>query len=111
MTSGGFRTTSASSSSRRTMKFRSTFRGISREGGGRSDARRHARTPPLLALSKPPDLLTPPRDNTRVFRQGTGKVHPTEDDLVKVRYVVWDLDGKIVDQVESIRSGRSSICT
>jgi peptidylprolyl isomerase len=51
-----------------------------------------------LALSKPPDLTTPPPGNTRVLRAGTGKVHPGEDDLVKLGYVVWDLDGKVVDQ-------------
>jgi len=53
----------------------------------------------FLALSKPPDLKTPPRENTRVIRPGSGKVHPTENDLVKVRYIVWDLEGNIVDQV------------
>jgi len=51
-----------------------------------------------LTLARPSDLLTPPRDNTRVVVRGTGTVHPTDNDLVKVRYVVWDQEGKILDQ-------------
>jgi len=56
-----------------------------------------------LALSKPPDLHTPPRDHTLVIRQGTGKAHPTADDLVKVYYVVRDLDGTIIETVNAPR--------
>ena len=53
------------------------------------------------ALTKPTDLQTPPRDNTRVLRPGTGTLHPAEDDIVKVSYVVWDLDGKVVDKIDA----------
>src|SRR5689334_18764987 len=52
-----------------------------------------------LTLSRPPDLLTPPRENTRVVSPGNGTIHPTENDLVKLHYVVWDHDGNVLEQV------------
>jgi len=56
-----------------------------------------------LLLNKPTDLLTPPKEHTRVLHAGTGNVHPTEHDLVKVFYIVWDHDGKIVDSMNGVQ--------
>jgi len=52
-----------------------------------------------LLLSAPADLRTPPRDNTRVLKAGLGTKHPTDDDVVMLRYVVWHDDGTLADQV------------
>lgn len=66
---------------------------------------------PLFANpAKPPrapqDLTTPPADAdkdgallSRAIAPGTGTVHPTDADIVRVRYTVWKSDGTIVQHV------------
>ena len=56
-----------------------------------------------LLLTKPTDLATPPKELTRVLRPGTGAIHPTEKDLVKVFYVLWNRDGVVVDQMNGAK--------
>jgi len=53
----------------------------------------------LLLSPRPTDLATPPKELTRVLRPGTGIAHPTDKDLVKVFYVLWNRDGVVVDQM------------
>ncbi len=50
-----------------------------------------------ISLTRPPDLTKPPGGNTRVVRPGGGTVHPTENDFVRIRYVLWHYDGTIED--------------
>jgi peptidylprolyl isomerase len=53
----------------------------------------------------PADVAAPPADATRtttglttkVLKAGTGKDHPTKDDLVMVHYSGWTTDGKMFD--------------
>jgi peptidylprolyl isomerase len=65
---------------------------------------------PLFAADKPvppADLTTPPADVVRaenglVTKQlaaGTGKEHPNEGHMVRIRYTVWKSDGTLVQQV------------
>lgn len=49
-----------------------------------------------LVLSRPPDLLTPPPEHTRVLRAGTGTKHPAEGDFVKLHYIEWSTGGNII---------------
>jgi FKBP-type peptidyl-prolyl cis-trans isomerase len=56
-------------------------------------------------LPAPPDVAAPPPDATKapsglatkVLAPGTGKDHPTKDDLVMVHYTGWTTDGKMFD--------------
>src|SRR5436305_470918 len=53
----------------------------------------------------PPDVAAPPADAmktasglaTKVITPGTGKDHPTKDDIVIVQYTGWTTDGKMFD--------------
>lgn len=65
---------------------------------------------PLHALEtpKPPaDLAAPPADAektadglvTKRLANGTGDVHPTDNDLVRVRFTVWKSDGTLVQHL------------
>lgn len=56
-------------------------------------------------IAAPPDVAAPPADATKtasglatkVLKAGTGKDHPTRDDLVQVHYSGWTTDGKMFD--------------
>jgi len=72
-------------------------------------------TLPLFAVEKPAppaDLSAPPADAeksedglvTKQLAKGTGSVHPTVADLVRVRYTVWKADGTLVQHVPSGQS-------
>ncbi len=50
-----------------------------------------------ITLTRPPDLTKPPLGNTRVVEKGSGTNHPTENDFVKLQYVLWHYDGQLVD--------------
>src|SRR5580765_4139178 len=70
-----------------------------------------AQTSPIPA---PPDVAAPPADAsktpsglaTKVIKPGTGKDHPTKDDLVTVDYTGWTTDGKMFDS--SVARGKPS---
>jgi peptidylprolyl isomerase len=57
------------------------------------------------AIPPPPDVAAPPADAaktasglaTKVLKAGTGKDHPTKDDLVNVHYTGWKTDGSMFD--------------
>ena len=62
----------------------------------------------------PSDVAAPPADAqktasglaTKVLKPGTGKDHPTRDDLVTVHYTGWTTDGKMFDS--SVQRGQPS---
>jgi FKBP-type peptidyl-prolyl cis-trans isomerase len=62
-----------------------------------------AQTPETIPA--PPDVAAAPADatktatglSTRVLKAGTGKDHPTKDDLVNVHYTGWKTDGTMFD--------------
>jgi FKBP-type peptidyl-prolyl cis-trans isomerase len=62
-----------------------------------------AQTP--SAIPPPPDVAAAPADAaktvsglaTKVLKAGTGKDHPTKDDLVNVHYTGWKTDGSMFD--------------
>jgi len=66
------------------------------------------------AVPAPPDVAAPPADAqktasglaTKVLKPGTGKDHPTRDDLVTVHYSGWTTDGKMFDS--SVQRGQPS---
>jgi len=57
------------------------------------------------AIAAPPDVAAAPADAvktasglaTKVLKAGTGKDHPTKDDLVNVHYTGWKTDGTMFD--------------
>lgn len=63
-----------------------------------------AQTPPSSIVA-PSDVAAPPADATKtasglatkVLKPGTGKDHPTKDDLATVAYTGWTTDGKMFD--------------
>jgi peptidylprolyl isomerase len=73
-----------------------------------------AQTPPKT-IPAPPDVAAPPSDATKtasglatkVLTPGTGKDHPTKDDLVTVNYTGWKTDGTMFDS--SVARGKPSV--
>lgn len=69
---------------------------------------------PSGAIPAPPDVAAPPADATKtasglatkVIKAGSGKEHPTKDDLVTVDYTGWTTDGKMFDS--SVARGKPS---
>ena len=69
---------------------------------------------PAGAIPAPPDVAAPPADATKtasglatkVIKPGTGKEHPTKEDLVTVDYTGWTTDGKMFDS--SVARGKPS---
>src|SRR5213082_2415747 len=65
-------------------------------------------------IPAPPDVAAPPADAmkttsglaTKVVKPGTGRDHPTKDDLVTVNYTGWTTDGKMFDS--SVARGKPS---
>jgi FKBP-type peptidyl-prolyl cis-trans isomerase len=68
-----------------------------------------AQTPPAQ-IPAPADLSAPPADATKspsglvtkVEKPGTGKSHPTKDDMVIVDYTSWTSDGKMFDSSQAV---------
>src|SRR5438093_1399905 len=62
-----------------------------------------AQTPSTIPA--PPDVAAPPADATKsssglaskAIAKGTGKDHPTKDDVVVVQYTGWKTDGSMFD--------------
>jgi FKBP-type peptidyl-prolyl cis-trans isomerase len=63
-------------------------------------------------IAAPPDVAAPPADATKsasglatkVIKPGTGKDHPTKDDVVVVHYTGWKTDGSMFDS--SVAKGK-----
>src|SRR5438093_5899398 len=63
----------------------------------------------------PPDVAAPPADATKtasglattVITPGSGKDHPTKDDLVTIHYTGWKTDGTMFDS--SVAAGKPAI--
>jgi len=63
-------------------------------------------------IPAPPDVAAPPADATKsasglatkVIKPGTGKDHPTKDDVVVVHYTGWKTDGSMFDS--SVAKGK-----
>src|SRR6266436_388937 len=72
-----------------------------------------AQAPPAT-IPAPPDVAAPPADAvktasglaTKVVTRGTGKDHPTKDDVVVVHYTGWKTDGTMFDS--SVARGKPS---
>src|SRR5689334_21929575 len=68
----------------------------------------------VSSIPPPPDVAAPPADATKtasglatkVLKPGTGKDHPTREDLVTVHYTGWTTDGKMFDS--SVQRGQPS---
>ena len=66
------------------------------------------------AIPAPSDVAAPPPDAvktasglaTKVIKPGTGKDHPTKDDLVTINYTGWTTDGKMFDS--SVAAGKTA---
>jgi peptidylprolyl isomerase len=66
-------------------------------------------------IPPPPDVAAPPADAaktasglaTKVIAPGTGKEHPTKDDLVTVQYTGWKTDGTMFDS--SVTKGKPAV--
>jgi len=63
-------------------------------------------------IAAPPDVAAPPADAqktasglaTKVLKPGTGKDHPSREDVVTVHYTGWTTDGKMFDS--SVQRGQ-----
>jgi len=69
---------------------------------------------PRAQVAAPPDVAAPPADAvktpsglaTKVLARGSGKDHPTKDDVVVVHYTGWKTDGSMFDS--SVGRGKPS---
>ncbi len=69
----------------------------------------------LDVIPAPPDVAAPPKDAkktssglaSKVLQPGTGKEHPTADEIVSVNYTGWTTDGKMFDS--SLKNGRPAM--
>jgi len=67
------------------------------------------------APAAPPDVAAPPADAaktpsglaTKVLARGTGKDHPSKDDVVMIQYTGWKTDGTMFDS--SVGKGKPAI--
>ena len=67
------------------------------------------------AIPPPPDVAAPPADAvktasglaSKVIAPGTGKDHPTVEDLVTVHYTGWKIDGSMFDS--SVAKGKPAV--
>jgi len=74
-----------------------------------------AQTTTLKTIPAPPDVGAPPADAaktasglaTKVLTPGSGKDHPTKDDLVTVHYTGWKTDGTMFDS--SVSKGKPAM--
>src|SRR2546422_7921442 len=74
-----------------------------------------AQTKTLEVIPPPPDVAAPPADATKtasglatkVITPGSGKDHPTKDDLVTIHYTGWKTDGTMFDS--SVAAGKPAI--
>lgn len=73
-----------------------------------------AGTAAQTAVPPPPDVAAPPADAvktpsglaTKVIKPGTGKDHPSKEDVVTIDYTGWTTDGKMFDS--SVARGKPS---
>src|SRR6266850_3650372 len=74
-----------------------------------------AQTTTLKVIPAPPDVGAPPADATKtasglatkVIKAGSGKDHPTKDDLVTIDYTGWKTDGTMFDS--SVAKGKPAV--
>jgi FKBP-type peptidyl-prolyl cis-trans isomerase len=67
------------------------------------------------AIPPPPDVAAPPPDAvktasglaTKVIKPGTGTDHPAAEDLVRVHYTGWKVDGSMFDS--SVAKGKTAV--